>query len=63
VSRAYEFSPAWRKRRAQIRKRQEARWASKSSAVTVTKVDPPANDSDVSDLGKGSSPEGDASER
>jgi hypothetical protein len=39
VSRAFEFSPSWRKRQAQKRKRQEARWAAKSSAVTVRRID------------------------
>jgi hypothetical protein len=40
MSRAYEFSPEWRKRRAKVRKRQEDRWASKASAVKVTKMTP-----------------------
>jgi hypothetical protein len=40
MSRAYEFSPEWRKRRAKIRKRQEDRWAAKASPVVVTKVEP-----------------------
>jgi hypothetical protein len=39
VSRSYGFSPEWRKKRAKIRKRQEDRWAAKSSAVTVRKVE------------------------
>jgi len=40
MSRAYEFSPQWRKRRAKIRKRQEDRWAARSSAVVVRKIEP-----------------------
>lgn len=35
--RAYEFSPEHKKRKKAQRARQEARWASKSGSVTVTR--------------------------
>jgi hypothetical protein len=42
MSRSYEFSPEWRKRKALQRKRQEARWAARSGPVTVRKVEQPS---------------------
>ena len=53
---ATQVTPAWRRRRARSRRRQEARWAARSGPVSITTTDLPASQGGATSPTEGKAP-------